>query len=78
MAARGLPRRVSPSGSTERNVHRGVEIPGHPDGLVIELYVIAEYGTRISEVAPHPYECREPTPRVRADPWGVPVVRGET
>ena len=50
MAARGLR-----DGIAERlnrdNLHRGVEVQVQEDGLLIELYVIAQYGTRISEVA---------------------------
>jgi uncharacterized alkaline shock family protein YloU len=50
MAARGLR-----DGIAERlnrdNLHRGVEIEVQDQGLLIELYVIAQYGTRISEVA---------------------------
>lgn len=50
MAARGLR-----DGIAERlnrdSVHRGVEIEIREGGLVIELYIIAQYGTRISEVA---------------------------
>jgi uncharacterized alkaline shock family protein YloU len=50
MAARGLR-----DGIAERlnrdNAHRGVEIELVPGGIVIELYVIAQYGTRVSEVA---------------------------
>src|SRR5579872_4587559 len=50
MAARGLR-----DGIAERlnrdNVHRGVEIEIGEGGIVIGLYVIAQYGTRISEVA---------------------------
>ena len=50
MAARGLR-----DGIAERlnrdNLHRGVEVQVQDDGLLIELYVIAQYGTRISEVA---------------------------
>ena len=50
MAARGLRDGIAERLNRE-NVHRGVEIQVTPDGLVIELYVITEYGTRISEVA---------------------------
>src|SRR5580704_10606324 len=50
MAGRGLRDGIAERLNRE-NVHRGVEIQVTPDGLVIELYVIAEYGTRISEVA---------------------------
>src|ERR1022692_5353763 len=50
MAARGLRDGIAERLNRE-NVHRGVEIQVTPDGLVIELYVIVEYGTRISEVA---------------------------
>ena len=50
MAARGLR-----DGIAERlnrdNLYRGVEVEVRDEGLVIELYVIAQYGTRISEVA---------------------------
>ncbi|MBO0708854.1 MAG: Asp23/Gls24 family envelope stress response protein [Candidatus Dormibacteraeota bacterium] len=33
------------------NVHRGVEIRRLPEGLVVDLYVVVQYGTRIQEVA---------------------------
>ncbi len=50
MAARGLR-----DGLAERlnrdSLHRGVEIEATEDGLIIDLYVIAQYGTRVSEVA---------------------------
>lgn len=50
MAARGLR-----DGIAERlnrdNLHRGVAIEVREGGIRIELYVIAQYGTRISEVA---------------------------
>ena len=50
MAARGLR-----DGIAERlnrdNLHRGVEIEAREGGILIELYVIAQYGTRVSEVA---------------------------
>ena len=50
MAARGLRDGIAERLNRE-NVHRGVEVSVTPDGLRIELYVIAQYGTRISEVA---------------------------
>jgi uncharacterized alkaline shock family protein YloU len=50
MAARGLRDGIAERLNRE-NVHRGVEVKVEDGGLVIELYVIAEYGTRISEVA---------------------------
>ena len=50
MAARGLRDGIAERLNRE-NVHRGVEVKLEDGGLVIELYVIAEYGTRISEVA---------------------------
>jgi uncharacterized alkaline shock family protein YloU len=50
MAARGLRDGIAERLNRE-NVHRGVAIEVLPGGVVIELYVIAEYGTRISEVA---------------------------
>ena len=33
------------------NLHRGVEVELREDGVVISLFVIVEYGTRVSEVA---------------------------
>lgn len=33
------------------NMHRGVEIRRLAEGLVIDLYVVVQYGTRIQEVA---------------------------
>jgi uncharacterized alkaline shock family protein YloU len=50
MAARGLRDGIAERLNRE-NVHRGVQIQVLPDGIVIELYIIVEYGTRISEVA---------------------------
>lgn len=50
MAARGLRDGIAERLNRE-NVNRGVQIQVLPDGIVIELYIIAEYGTRISEVA---------------------------
>lgn len=50
MAAQGLR-----DGIAERlnrdNLHRGVKVEVRAGGVHIELYVIAQYGTRISEVA---------------------------
>ena len=50
MAAQGLR-----DGLAERlrreNVHRGVEVQVREDGVAISLYVIVEFGTRVSEVA---------------------------
>ena len=50
MAARGLR-----DGLAERlgreNIHRGVEVEMREDGVAISLYVIVEFGTRVSEVA---------------------------
>jgi uncharacterized alkaline shock family protein YloU len=50
MAARGLREGIAERLNRE-NAHRGVAVQVVPGGVVIELYVIAEYGTRISEVA---------------------------
>lgn len=50
MAARGLREGIAERLNRE-NLHRGVDIEVREDGLLIELYVIAQYGTRISEVA---------------------------
>jgi uncharacterized alkaline shock family protein YloU len=50
MAARGLR-----DGLAERlhrdNIHRGVEVEVREDGVAISLYIIVEFGTRITEVA---------------------------
>lgn len=37
--------------------HRGVEAKLTEDQIVIDLYVVIEYGTRISEVAQNVMEC---------------------
>jgi uncharacterized alkaline shock family protein YloU len=50
MAARGLRDGLAERLNRE-NMHRGIEVEVTEGGLVIELYIIAEYGTRISEVA---------------------------
>src|SRR5437899_5325819 len=50
MAARGLRDGIGERLNRE-NLHRGVEIERREGGILIELYVIAQYGTRISEVA---------------------------
>jgi len=50
MAARGLRDGIAERLNRE-TVHRGVEVEVREGGLVIELYIIAQYGTRISEVA---------------------------
>ncbi|TME81276.1 MAG: Asp23/Gls24 family envelope stress response protein [Chloroflexi bacterium] len=50
MAARGLR-----DGLAERlhrdKLHRGVEVEVREDGIAVSLFVIVEYGTRVSEVA---------------------------
>jgi len=50
MAARGLRDGIAERLNRE-TVHRGVEVEARDGGLVIDLYIIAQYGTRISEVA---------------------------
>jgi uncharacterized alkaline shock family protein YloU len=50
MAARGLRDGIAERLNRE-NAHRGVEIEVREGGIEIELYIIAQYGTRISEVA---------------------------
>jgi uncharacterized alkaline shock family protein YloU len=50
MAARGLRDGIAERLNRE-SIHRGVEVEVREGGLVIELYIIAQYGTRISEVA---------------------------
>jgi uncharacterized alkaline shock family protein YloU len=50
MAARGLRDGIAERLNRE-TVHRGVEVEVREGGLVVELYIIAQYGTRISEVA---------------------------
>ncbi|MER2599064.1 MAG: Asp23/Gls24 family envelope stress response protein [Caldilineales bacterium] len=39
------------TGPLQRAHQRGVEIREEADGLVVDLYIIVEYGIRISEVA---------------------------
>ncbi|OGO04569.1 MAG: hypothetical protein A2Y73_01715 [Chloroflexi bacterium RBG_13_56_8] len=39
------------------NYHRGIETRLVDDQIVIDLYVVIEYGTRISEVAQNVMEC---------------------
>ncbi len=50
MAARGLRDGIAERLNRE-NEHRGVEIEVRDGGILIELYIIVQYGTRISEVA---------------------------
>jgi uncharacterized alkaline shock family protein YloU len=50
MAARGLRDGIAERLNRE-NAHRGVAIEVRDGGIEIELYIIAQYGTRISEVA---------------------------
>ena len=50
MAARGLRDGIAERLNRE-NAHRGVEVVVTGRGVVIDLYIIAQYGTRISEVA---------------------------
>jgi len=50
MAARGLRDGIAERLNRE-NLHRGVEVVVDGDGIIIDLYIIAQYGTRISEVA---------------------------
>jgi uncharacterized alkaline shock family protein YloU len=50
MAARGMRDGVAELLRRE-NVHRGVEVRETPDGLAIEVYVVIQYGIRITEVA---------------------------
>ncbi len=50
MAARGLRDGIAERLNRE-NAHRGVEVAVEESGIRIELYIIAQYGTRISEVA---------------------------
>ncbi|MFO7820182.1 MAG: Asp23/Gls24 family envelope stress response protein [Halanaerobacter sp.] len=33
------------------NLNQGIEVHKEEDGIVVELYIIVEYGTKISEVA---------------------------
>lgn len=39
------------AGSLQRSSQRGVEIDSDDEGIIVDLYVIVEYGTRITEVA---------------------------
>ena len=50
MAAQGLRDGIAERLNRE-SLHRGVRIEAHEGGISIELFVIVQYGTRISEVA---------------------------
>jgi len=50
MSARGLRDGIAERLQRE-NLHRGVEVKVEPDGILIDLYVVVEYGVRITEVA---------------------------
>jgi uncharacterized alkaline shock family protein YloU len=50
MAARGLRDGIAERLNRE-NAQRGVQVQVSSQGIIVELYVIVEYGTRISEVA---------------------------
>ena len=50
MAARGL-RQGMAERLRRENVHRGVEVREVDDALAIDVYVVVQYGTRITEVA---------------------------
>jgi len=39
------------AGSLHRSARRGVDISEGDNGVIVDVYVIVEYGTRISEVA---------------------------
>jgi uncharacterized alkaline shock family protein YloU len=50
MAGRGLRDGVAELLRRE-NLHRGVEVREHPEGLAVDVFVIIQYGVRITEVA---------------------------
>jgi uncharacterized alkaline shock family protein YloU len=50
MAARGLRDGIAERLQRE-NLHRGVEVQVDEDGIAIDLFVVVEYGVRITEVA---------------------------
>ncbi len=50
MAARGLRDGIAERLQRE-NLHRGVEVKVDADGIDIDLYVVVEYGVRITEVS---------------------------
>jgi uncharacterized alkaline shock family protein YloU len=50
MSARGLRDGIAERLQRE-NLHRGVEVKVEPDGILIDLFVVVEYGVRITEVA---------------------------
>jgi len=50
MAARGLRDGIAERLQRE-NLHRGVEVRVEEDGISIDLFVVVEYGVRITEVA---------------------------
>ncbi|MEA3336464.1 MAG: Asp23/Gls24 family envelope stress response protein [Chloroflexota bacterium] len=39
------------TGSLQRGARRGITVQRGEDGIVVDIYVIVEYGTRITEVA---------------------------
>ena len=52
------------AGRLHRSARRGVDISEGDDGVIVDVYVIVEYGTRISEVAigchaPHPFSLTQ-------------------
>ena len=49
MSARGLRDGIAERLQRE-NLHRGVEVKVEPDGISIQLWVVVEYGVRITEV----------------------------
>ena len=53
MAARGLRDGIAERLQRE-NLHRGVEVRVEVDGISIDLYVVVEYGVRITAVAHRP------------------------
>lgn len=42
---------TSLAGSAQRGSRRGIDVRIDDDGIVLDLYVVVEYGTRITEVA---------------------------
>jgi uncharacterized alkaline shock family protein YloU len=50
MSARGLRDGIAERLQRE-NLNRGVEVKVEPDGILIDLYVVVEFGVRVTEVA---------------------------
>jgi uncharacterized alkaline shock family protein YloU len=70
-----VPRKVSNSLTSilgMESIRKGVEVSETPEGLVVEVYVIVGYGTKISEVG---YNIMQKIKYVMEKITGIPVTR---